>query len=147
MPRTSRVDQLLRAIESQGYWTEEQVEEIREMTGRDAGYMPEGTEDWMQEDGVPRAYDRPRGVAPIARTYDLPTEDDMARDRRLDPPPPRPAEPKELAQSGLVTVGPDGMISPWPADADARLKTIEATLTDVVRRLKALEERVIDPSV
>lgn len=107
--------------------------------GRDASYMPEGTEDWMAEDGVPRAYDRPKRGAPVAHTYDLPTEDDMAHDRKLDPPPMRPAEDKELAKHGLVT-------NPPPAD-DARLKTLEATVTDMMRRLKALEERVIDPSV
>ena len=140
MTQTARVEELLRLIEEQGFWTAEQVWEIYEMTGRDAGYMPEGTEDWMQEDGVPRAYDRPRRrveaylkgkdlplddspeVAPIAHTYDLPTDDDVAKVR----------DAVRLTQD----VVPD-------SDIDARLKTIEATLTDLMRRLKALEERAI----
>ena len=141
--KTAHIEALLEAIRQQGYWTPELVEEIHRM-GRDASYMPEGTEGWMQEDGVARSYDRPRKVAPVARTFDLPTEDDMA-DRKLDPPPMRPAEPRELEKSGLVTMGADGVAV--PVEIDARLKTLEAAMTDVVRRLKALEERVIDPSV
>jgi hypothetical protein len=140
--KTARVEELLREIETQGYWTAEQVWEIHEMTGRDPLYLPEGTEDWMAEDGVPRAYDRPKNVAPVAHTYELPTDDEMPpRDSKLDPPPQRPAEAKELAKSGLVTMGADGIAV--PVEIDARLKTIEATLTDVMRRLKALEDKLV----
>jgi hypothetical protein len=154
MTKTARVEQLLEAIRQQGYWTEEQVEEIHEMT-REANYLPEGTEDWMQEDGVPRAYDRPRKAAPIAHTYDLPTEDDMVKDLKLDTPPPRPVEPAELTAAGKTELAAElarrqSKMVTWPPIDPAqeeRIKTLEATVTDLFRRLKALEERVIDPSV
>jgi hypothetical protein len=102
------------------------------MTGRDPGYMPEGTEDWMGEDGVPRAYDR----APIAHTYDLPTVDEA---RELLDRTGKAMEAQEKAKEGLRA---------WATgEQEARIKTLEATVTDMMRRLKALEERVIDPSV
>jgi hypothetical protein len=138
MTKTARIEALLEAIRQQGYWTQEQVTEIQAM-GRDASYMPEGTEGWMQEDGVPRAYDKPRRFNP-GQDVEL-----SLTPKPLDPPPPRPSEAKELAKSGLVTMGADGVAV--PVEVDARLKTLEAAMTDVMRRLKALEERVIDPSV
>ena len=76
MAATQRIEELLQAMRSKGYWTTQEMDEVMEIAmGRDAGYMHEGTEDWMQEDGVPRAYDK----------------------LKLDTPPPRPAEPAELA--------------------------------------------------
>jgi hypothetical protein len=60
----------------------------------------------------------------------------MVERKPLEPPPLRPAEPAELKAHGKL---PD-------SDHEARLKTMEAAMTDVMRRLKALEERVIDPS-
>jgi hypothetical protein len=123
---TQRIEQLLHKMREQGYWTAEEVREIYEMTGRDAGYIPEGCEDWMQEDGVPRSYDKP----PL----------------KLDQPPSRPAEPAELAKAEKARI--ESKMLTWPPpDIEDRLKTIETTLTDLYRRLKALEERVIDPSV
>jgi hypothetical protein len=67
------------------------------------------------------------------------SEPDMARDKRLDPPPLRPAEPAELEAHGKMVTYP-------PVSDDARIKTLEATITDMMRRLKALEARVVDPS-
>ncbi|MET0668277.1 MAG: hypothetical protein ABWZ01_07205 [Methyloceanibacter sp.] len=120
MATTQRIEELLARA---GSWTPAEIAEAKEIAmGRDAGYMPEGTEDWM--DGEPRAYDKPR------------------RELSLTPPPPRPAEFKELAKAGLHEPGPREK----PSGEDDRIKTIEATLTDLVRRLKALEERIIDPS-
>lgn len=126
MATTQRIEELLARA---GSWTEAEIKEAKEIAmGRDPGYMPEGTEDWM--DGVPRAYDKPR---PKVEWQEM----ELTLTPKLDAPPMRPAEPKELAKSGLVP----------PPEADARIKTLEATVTDLMRRLKALEERVIDPSV
>jgi hypothetical protein len=65
----------------------------------------------------------------------------MVERKPLDPPPLRPAEPAELVKSKMATWPP-----PLSDEADARIKTLEATVTDVMRRLKALEARVVDPS-
>jgi hypothetical protein len=120
--RTARVEALLEAIRQQGYWTHEQVREVYEMTGRDASYMPEGTEGWMEEDGVPRSYDRPRRAL---HTHELPTSDDVARDLRLDTPPPRPAEPAELPASSPVRRRTGKLTPLEPSDHEDRLKTME----------------------
>jgi len=158
MTRTVRIQALLDALRSRGYWTADEHREIEEITdmGRDPSYIPEGTEDWMEEDGVPRSYDKPPRVPRLDIVDDRPA---LARQdftpgqhvelsltpKPLDPPPMRPAERKELEKSGLVTMGADGVAV--PVEVDARIKTLEATVTDMMRRLKALEERVIDPSV
>jgi len=141
MTKTARIQELLRTIARHGYWTEAEWAEVREIgdMGRDAGYIPEGTEDWMSEDGVPRAYDKPRRFEP-GQHVEL-----SLTPKPLDPPPMRPAEPRELEKSGLVTMGADGVAV--PVEVASRIKTLEATVTDMMRRLKALEERVIDPSV
>jgi hypothetical protein len=120
--RTQRIVELLNVLSERGYWTPEEQREAEEVSamGREAGYIPEGTEDWMQEEGVPRAYDKPK------RTHHLPEEiEGLGRER-----------PPE------TTAFPPGM---QPAE-DARLKTIEATLTDVMSRLKVLEAKAVDPS-
>jgi hypothetical protein len=111
--RTARIEQLLEVMRQQGYWTQEQVEEIYAMTGRDPGYVPEGTEGWMVEDGVPRSYDKPH---------------------KPDTPPPRPAEPAELAAHDK------------PPEHEVRIAQLEATIQQLYAKVKALEERVIDPS-
>ena len=149
MTRTSRIAELLHIYETQHFWSKAEAKEAREIVdmGRDPGYMPEGTEDWMQEDGVPRAYDKPR-----KGSIDVPEalrELSMSPKVDLPTPPPRPAEPAELAQHGKQVRydAATGELTPVLADVEPRIKTLEATVTDLMRRLKALEERVIDPSV
>jgi len=159
--KTARIVELMHIYETRGFWNDAEAREAREIVemGRDAGYVPEGTEDWMQEDGVPRAYDKPRRVA----LRDLPagTQLDVSLDRQHLPPIDVPKELRELAERGreLREQG-EGMrgkhvhydaatdtLTPVPEVDNARIKTLEATVTDMMRRLKALEGRVIDPSV
>lgn len=138
--KTLEIEALLKALEREGYLTGanlELAERIAQM-GRDPGYMPEGTEDWMQEDGVPRAYDRPRKGAPAPHSY----EDMVLTPNRMEPPPPRPSEPAELAKHGIPTRD----MPTLDEVIEARIRTLEATVTDLMRRLKALEERSLDPS-
>lgn len=154
--KTARIVELMRIYETRGFWSRDEAREAREIVdmGRDASYMPEGTEDWMQEDGVPRSYDRPK-VPNVPKVLSEMRDEALAP--KINPPPPRPSEPKELAKYGLTAEearGPVKVMGITEAEAqallasdDARIKTLEATMTDVVRRLKALEERVIDPSV
>jgi hypothetical protein len=136
MTKTARIAALLKVIAEHGYWTEAEQLEVEDIMGRDAGYIPEGTEGWMQEDGVPRAYDKPRRFEP-------------GQEVELSLTPLRGQHVHYDAETEKFTAVPAGTTLAnqlAPIDLDARFKTIEATLTDVVRRLKALEERVIDPS-
>ena len=132
MATTQRIDDLLLILQSRGYWTPEETIEVKEIAmGRDAGFIPEGCEDWMAEDGVPRAYDKVRGSAHL--TPEGPETLGKLFPSRLDNPINSTDTPFHPSKSEIP-------------DIDDRLKTIEATLTDLVRRMKALEERVIDPS-
>lgn len=148
--KTARIVELMHIYETRGFWSKAEAVEARRIVdmGREAGYMPEGTEGWMEEDGVPRAYDKPRKGSP-----DVPKElrELAARGRELremnEQLRPEEREPGELRGKHVHYDAATDTLTPVPAEDDARLKTIEATLTDVVRRLKALEERVIDPSV
>lgn len=146
MVTTQRIDELLATIQSRGYWTSAEMMEAKEIAmGRDANYIPEGCEDWMQEDGVPRAYDRKAQTSRFAetvadaldRTRDLPLTPEerrgpiVAMGIRED-------EAEAILQMGRMAT------NPGPAfGAEERIKTLEATVTDLMRRLKALEERVV----
>jgi hypothetical protein len=142
MTKTARIAELMRIYETRGFWTRAEAKEAREIIdmGREAGYMPEGTEGWMEEDGVPRAYDKPRKGSP-----DVPEELRALAERTRDAVD-RTADVEELRGKHVRYDAATGELTPVPAE-DARIRTLEATVTDMMRRLKALEERVIDPSV
>jgi hypothetical protein len=153
MTSTSRIAELLHIYETQGFWSKAEAKEAREIVdmGRDPGYMPEGTEGWMEEDGVPRSYDKPKKSIDVPKALrELGERGDhveLSLSPKLDPPPPRPAEPAELRGKQVRYDAATGELTPVLADVEPRIKTLEATVTDLMRRLKALEERVIDPSV
>lgn len=137
MTKTARVEELLRVMHERGYWTVDEDAAVREILtmGRDPGYIPEGTEDWMQEDGVPRAYDKPRKVPRLDDSGPAVVE--------------HPSTPVYVDDEGHMRVGIRDEQHARDVEAihlDARLKTIEATLTDIMARLKALEARTLDPS-
>jgi len=90
-------------------------------------------------DYLPQGYP---AMAPYrdARQAELALDESLPMvDRKLDSPPLRPAEPAELEAHGKLVTYP-------PSTDDARIKTLEATVTDMMRRLKALEARLVDPS-
>ena len=166
--RTARIEELLRVFETTGQWTlDEHAEasdivsrmeavatdvqehgwtpanyrELLTIMGREAGYIPEGTEDWMQEDGVPRAYDIKRGPR-----FNAGQEVELSLSPKLDPPPPRPSEPAELAAHAASVRSSLDLTADLPqglSAAEERIKTLEATVTDLYRRVKALEEKLV----
>ena len=138
MTSTARITELLRIYETRGFWSKAEAKEARRIVdmGRDPGYMPEGTEDWMEEDGVPRSYDKPKKSIDVPKALrELSESTRDAIDRTAD-----------LRGKHVHYDADTDTLTPVPAE-DARIKTLEATVTDMMRRLKALEERVIDPSV
>ena len=105
-------------MRSKGYWTSQELDEVMEIAmGRDAGYIPEGCEDWMVEDGVPRAYDKRAGASTLCAGV-------RAEARHA---PPRPAEPAELLARAQARKASLEMVTWPPPDIEDRLKTIETT--------------------
>jgi len=170
-PSTHRIQELLERMARNGTWTAEEVEEVRRVIMPD---YPESSEPrrhmFEMEDIEPVSYDKPKrrrldelppGQALEVRwetrplhTHELPTSDD----RRRDIPPEVWAQltPDERrgpvvamgiteAEAEAIRRGASAPIIPTSTQED-RIKTLEAALTDAFRRIKALEERIVDPS-
>jgi hypothetical protein len=121
LTRTSRIEELLKAMGERGYWTSAEYHEVEEIVMSKQPFEIEG--DWGDL-GV-RKYDRNRLDPPV----DTRLPDERPGPKEASPLPEAPVE-RGSRLEGLAAV-------------EERLAMMEATLTDLFAKLKALEERII----
>lgn len=159
MTSVARIQELLDTLQRNGEWTKAELAEIEELTMPDYPEENDLKRVTFEMEGEPVSYDKERRI----RLDELPPGHPL--EVRWDSKPRPPLHTHELPltseerrgpivamgiteeeRQALMTMGPGGEVRPTYPN-DERIKTLEATVTDLMRRLKALEERVLDPSV